>query len=124
MRTEDRSLARSIYFGIKKAKGKFVIVMDADFNHNPKYLKSFINVHHTLKLDFISGSRFANGGSSNKIHRHILSKIFNIYIQIILNIKIKDSLSGFFLIKTKIIKKKYLMKYLMATGSILLNCAF
>ena len=124
LRTEDRSLARSIYFGIKKAKGKFVIVMDADFNHNPKYLKTFINVQHKLKLDFISGSRFANGGSSNKIHRHILSKIFNIYIQIILNIKIKDSLSGFFLIKNKIIKKKIFNEIFNGYGEYFIKLCF
>lgn len=124
LRTEERGLAKSIYFGIRKARGKFVIVMDSDFNHNPKYLKTFINVQNKLELDFISGSRFTNGGSSNKIHRHILSKIFNIYIQKLLNIKIKDSLSGFFLIRTKIIKKKIFKEIFDGYGEYFIKLCF
>ena len=79
--------------------------MDSDFNHQPKDVKKIIEVFEKKNVEIVCGSRFVSGGSSNKIHRHILSLIFNKLVNFILNGKIQDNLSGFFVIKKNCILK-------------------
>lgn len=124
LRKKNRSLAESINLGLKKSHGKYIMVMDTDFNHNPKYLKKFIKYQKKFNLDFVSGSRFVSGGSSNKFHRHILSKMFNLYIQLILRLPIKDSLSGFFLIKKNILKKLSNKKIFLGYGEYFIRLCY
>ena len=124
LRKKNRSLAESINLGLKKSHGKYIMVMDTDFNHNTKYLKKFIKYQKKFNLDFVSGSRFVSGGSSNKFHRHILSKMFNLYIQLILRLPIKDSLSGFFLIKKNILKKLRNKKIFLGYGEYFIRLCY
>tara|TARA_Y100000294_G_scaffold177617_1_gene203863 strand:- start:995 stop:1702 length:708 start_codon:yes stop_codon:yes gene_type:complete len=100
-RTKNPGLAFSIKTGINKCLGKNIIVMDSDFNHKPNDVIKLIKIHKQKKFELICGSRFAKGGSSNKFYRHILSLAYNYLIIFILNGKIIDNLSGFFLIKKK-----------------------
>ena len=53
---KKRNLAKSIQEGIDKAKFDFVIWMDADFQHPPKYIDNFIK--ETTNNDVIISSRF------------------------------------------------------------------
>src|SRR5687767_13316932 len=38
LRTKDRGFANSIRCGLENASGDILIIMDSDFNHQPKYL--------------------------------------------------------------------------------------
>ena len=102
---KDRSLAKSIYKGITLSKYKNIIVMDSDFNHKPNDLKKLINVYEKKNLDFVIGSRFEQVNFKKLKLRFILSYYFCIFLSFLLDIKSPDSLSGFFIIKRKIIKK-------------------
>ena len=77
-------------------KFDYVIEMDADFSHNPKYIPVFLREIETC--DVVVGSRAVTAGGiiGRGFIRNIISKLANIYIRLILGIKnIKDATSGF-----------------------------
>lgn len=103
LRTTDRGFAKSILCGIENSKGDIIIIMDSDFNHQPKYLPFMIDALNYY--DCISASRFVYGGDMGNRFRHLLSWIFNIYVRIMTGGKITDSLYGFIAIKKEILQK-------------------
>jgi len=65
LRTVDPSLAKSIRTGLEEADGNVFVVMDSDFNHQPKYLPFMIK---SLEYyDCVTASRFMYGGSMNHV---------------------------------------------------------
>jgi len=103
LRTKNRGFANSIRCGLENAAGEIFVVMDSDFNHQPKYLPFMI--HALSHYDCVSGSRFLYGGKMLPRSRHILSWIFNIFIRTITRGTITDSLYGFFAIKRNTIER-------------------
>lgn len=103
LRKEDKGFAKSIRCGVENANGNIIIIMDSDFNHQPKYLPFMID---SLKhFDCVSGSRFVYGGSMDSRSRHLLSWFFNIYVRIMTGGQVTDSLYGFLAIKKETIQK-------------------
>ena len=103
LRLEDKGFAKSIRCGIENASGDIIIIMDSDFNHQPKYLPFMID---SLKYyDCVSASRFVYGGNMDTRSRHLLSWLFNIFVRVMTGGKVTDSLYGFFAIKKDVIKK-------------------
>ena len=103
LRTKDRGFANSIRCGLEHAKGNIFVVMDSDFNHQPKYLPFMIK-----SLDFyecVSASRFMYGGAMDSRYRHYASWIFNIFVRIVTRKFVTDSLYGYFAIKKDVIEK-------------------
>lgn len=82
-----------------------LIEMDADFSHNPVYLKEMILLIN--EYDCIIGSRNLKGGKivGRKLFRNIISIGGSIYSRIILNIPIHDITGGFNLWKKSVIEK-------------------
>jgi dolichol-phosphate mannosyltransferase len=74
---------------------EFILQMDADFSHNPKYLLSLLAAAQTS--DLALGSRYvAGGGVSNwSIFRQIISRGGGLYSRIILETPIQDLTAGF-----------------------------
>jgi dolichol-phosphate mannosyltransferase len=74
----------------------FVFEMDADFSHDPKYLKIFIG--KILEgYDLVIGSRYVNGVSvlNWPIRRLILSYMASVYTRMITGLKVMDTTAGF-----------------------------
>ena len=103
LRTENRGLANSIRHGLENAKGTVFIIMDSDFNHQPKYLPFMIQC--ISYYDCVSASRFLYGGKMDSRFRHILSWIFNIFVRLMTGGQITDSLYGFLAIKQSVIEE-------------------
>jgi len=98
VRENERGLASAISRGLKEATGRIIILMDTDFNHNPKYLKKMIKLVENNNL--VVGSRFVSGGGmKNAMFRWICSYVFNSLVSIFLNLKTKDNQSGFIAIR-------------------------
>ena len=76
-------------------KYDLIIQMDADFSHNPNYIKKLI--FESKKYDLILGSRYVkNGGTKNwGIIRRYVSKGGNIYASLLLSLPVKDATGGF-----------------------------
>ena len=82
-------------YGLKLPQIGYLMEMDADFSHDPNYLKDF---RETIKnCDLVIGSRYINGISivNWPITRLLLSYFASIYVQIITGMPVKDPTSGF-----------------------------
>lgn len=99
IRRNERGLATAIKRGFTATSGKYVLVMDTDFNHNPTEIPRFFN--QLKKHHLVIGSRFIrNGGMENK-SRYWLSYMYNLGLCILLQNQVHDNLSGFFMIKRR-----------------------
>jgi dolichol-phosphate mannosyltransferase len=96
VRTEEHGLATAIAYGIHKAEGDCVAVMDTDFNHDPAMLPQMVKFLEYY--DIIIGSRFVMGGGMEELWRYYASFIFNLFVRIVLRTQIQDNLCGFFTI--------------------------
>jgi dolichol-phosphate mannosyltransferase len=94
LRREDKGLASSILYGIKKSTGSHILVMDSDFNHKPEYIPFMIQSLNCY--DFVTGSRFLYGGMMDSRSRHLLSWGFNMFVRAYSGGSITDNLYGFF----------------------------
>jgi len=103
LRKKDFSLGKAIGYGIKKSKGKLIIVMDTDLTHDPIMLKRMVS--NCKNYDLVSSSRYVKGGSMYSIFHFFFSLIFNFFLSIILKSKMKDNLGGYFCVKRSFIKK-------------------
>ncbi len=103
IRKNARGLASAIRRGIEQSVGDIIVVMDTDFNHEPRLIPRL--VEKCGRYDMVVGSRFVKGGGMTNKTRETLSRLFNILIRIILGSPVHDNLSGFFAIKTKELDK-------------------
>lgn len=72
-----------------------IIEMDADFSHDPKHIPEFLEL--IKEYDLIVGSRFVPGGKNIRpgIIRNMVTRFANLYIRLVLGIKIRDATSGY-----------------------------
>ncbi|HSX00443.1 MAG TPA: polyprenol monophosphomannose synthase [Patescibacteria group bacterium] len=91
---------------LKQKKFDYIIQMDADLSHNPKYLIDLINEAKKGR-DFVATSRYMKGGGILDwgLHRRILSRGGNIYTRLILGNKITDYTNGLNMFSTKLLNE-------------------
>lgn len=77
-------------------KFDYIIQMDADLSHDPKYLKDFIEAAQN-GADFVVASRYIKGGGTPDwgLHRKLLSRGGNLYTRLFLGSKITDYTGGY-----------------------------
>lgn len=98
IRRGERGLATAIRRGLEAAVGEIVLVMDTDFNHEPKLVPRL--VEECDKYDFVIGSRYIKGGGMENKTREWLSRLFNVFlVRPIIGSPVYDNLSGFFAMK-------------------------
>lgn len=80
---------------LKRSEIKYVIEMDGDYSHHPKYIPLFLN--EIKDADIIIGSRYVNGGkdSERSYLRRTMSKLANLFIRKYLGFNILDCSSGY-----------------------------
>jgi dolichol-phosphate mannosyltransferase len=98
-RTGQRGLGISYRDGFRHALETdcdFVVQMDADRSHDPKYLPAMIAAA-AAGADLVVGSRYMNGISvvNWPLRRIILSTFANLYIRTITGLELKDCTSGY-----------------------------
>ena len=86
-----RDLSLSCIRGFELSKFDNILVMDADLQHNPKYLNLLIKRFRKEKIDFLVACI-----------RFFLSKIIIILFNFLLGFRTNDPMSGFFIFKKKI----------------------
>ncbi|MDD4979715.1 MAG: polyprenol monophosphomannose synthase [Candidatus Omnitrophica bacterium] len=82
----------------------YIIEMDADFSHDPKYIPDFLEA--IKDNDVVLGSRFIRGGRDmgRTFIRRIISWLGNVYVRRILGIKIHDCSSGYRCFRRKVLE--------------------
>ena len=82
----------------------FLITMDGDFSHDPKYIPRLLE--KSGKNNFVIGSRFCqNGKSDYKGLRKVISKLGNIFAKKILNLKINEITTYYRVYSVNVLKK-------------------
>ena len=73
----------------------FIIQMDADWSHHPRYLPEMMRL--VGSADFVIGSRYVPGGGTLNwgFGRRLLSKFGSFYARAVLGVKITDFTGGF-----------------------------
>jgi dolichol-phosphate mannosyltransferase len=73
----------------------FLIQMDADWSHHPKYLETMLRL--APGADFVIGSRYLSGGGTSNwgIGRRLLSRFGSLYSRLILQADFSDFTGGF-----------------------------
>lgn len=94
VRTQEKGLATAIKHGILHSNGDVVVVMDTDFNHDPRMLPQMVKFLEYY--DIIIGSRFTMGGGMEDNLRYYFSFLYNVFVRLVLRTQIQDNLSGFF----------------------------
>jgi dolichol-phosphate mannosyltransferase len=97
VRTQERGLATAIKYGILKSSGEVVVVMDTDFNHEPRMIPQMVKFLEFY--DLVTGSRFVMGGGMEDMRRYYYSLYYNLFVRMLLRLQVQDNLSGFFAIR-------------------------
>lgn len=97
VRVRDRGLAKSIREGVEVARGRVLVVMDTDFNHDPAMIAQMVDL--LRYYDLVIGSRFVMRGGMEDVARYRLSLLYNMFIRLLFHTQIQDNLSGFFAVR-------------------------
>jgi len=82
-------------YALDNLNADYVLTMDCDFSHNPKYIPQFIK--ELGKFDVLIGSRYIKGGGTYNwpLYRRIISSGANLLAKTVLRLKNNDCTSGF-----------------------------
>ena len=96
---KEKDLSKSILYGIKKSKYNNLIIMDGDLQHNPKYLPLLTKIFLKKKYDILVAVRNFKKRSGLSSIRFLLSLLLITLVNLFLDKKTSDPMSGFFVIK-------------------------
>lgn len=100
-------LGTAYVHGLKYARGNFVIIMDADFSHHPKFIVEMIRVQKEKDYDIVTGTRYAgNGGVYGwDLKRKLVSRGANLLADTVLRPGVSDLTGSFRLYKKSVLEK-------------------
>eukprot|EP00270_Netrium_digitus_P006164 TRINITY_DN1842_c1_g1_i1.p1 TRINITY_DN1842_c1_g1~~TRINITY_DN1842_c1_g1_i1.p1 ORF type:complete len:267 (-),score=53.24 TRINITY_DN1842_c1_g1_i1:162-926(-) len=102
--------------GLRHSSGDFVILMDADLSHHPKYIPQFIRKQKETKADIVTGSRYISGGGvwGWDFKRKVTSRGANVLSHTLLWPSCSDLTGSFRLYKREVLEQ--LMREVVSTG--------
>jgi len=106
-RSGKLGLGTAYIYGIESATGEFVILMDADMSHHPKYIPEFIKLQKQYNFDIVTGTRYSLGGGVYgwDLRRKLTSRVANYIADLLLNPGVSDLTGSFRLYKKNVLKK-------------------
>ena len=106
-RAKKLGLGTAYVHGIKHATGNFIVIMDADLSHHPKFIPDFIRKQKEGNFDLVSGTRYAGGGGVNgwDLKRKVISRGANFVTQVLLRPGASDLTGSFRLYKKEVLEK-------------------
>lgn len=108
-RTGKLGLGTAYVHGLQFARGNFIIIMDADFSHHPKFIPQMIATQQSGDYDIVTGTRYAPGGGVYgwDLRRRLTSKGANIFADTVLRPGISDLTGSFRLYKRSALEKLF-----------------
>ncbi|CAI9110911.1 OLC1v1011012C1 [Oldenlandia corymbosa var. corymbosa] len=105
-RPKKLGLGTAYIHGLKHASGNFVVIMDADLSHHPKYLASFIKKQMETGADIVTGTRYVKGGGVHgwNLMRKLTSRGANVLAQTLLWPGVSDLTGSFRLYKKSVLE--------------------
>jgi dolichol-phosphate mannosyltransferase len=106
-RKEKRGRGSAGVDGFKYALAQdadYILEMDADFSHDPKYIPELLE--YMKDADLVLGSRSVEGGADvgRSPMRQSITKMANFYIRVMFGMKVRDCNSGFRCFKRKVVE--------------------
>ena len=100
-------LGTAYVHGLQYARGNFVIIMDADFSHHPKFIAQMIHKQKEKDYDIVTGTRYAgNGGVYGwDLKRKFVSRGANLFADTVLRPGVSDLTGSFRLYKRAVLEK-------------------
>lgn len=88
-----------------KMDADYIIEMDADFSHDPKYIPKLLS--KIMGCDVVLGSRLIKGGKDARESpiRRLITVLANLYIQLLLGLRVKDCNSGYRCFRREVLEK-------------------
>lgn len=100
-RQQSKGLGNAVVEGVQQARGKEIVVMDADFSHDPQDIPAVLNELRQGN-DFVMGSRYCEGGKTEDKERRygifpnsLISKVYCSLASTLLRLDLKDPMNGF-----------------------------
>lgn len=104
-------LGTAYVHGLQFATGNFVIIMDADFSHHPKYIPKMIEIQKESNADIVTGTRYAKRGDLKggvygwDLIRKFTSRGANLIADVMLMPGVSDLTGSFRLYKKNVLEK-------------------
>ncbi|KAK6178619.1 hypothetical protein SNE40_013369 [Patella caerulea] len=106
-REKKLGLGTAYIHGVKHATGDFVLIMDADMSHHPKFIPQFIEKQLEGDYDVVTGTRYAGDGGVHgwDFKRKLISRGANYIVQVLLRPGVSDSTGSFRLYRKEVLEK-------------------
>ena len=104
-------LGTAYVHGLQFVTGNYVIIMDADFSHHPKFISQMIAKQKTLSTnggyDIVTGTRYAGDGGvfGWDLKRKLVSRGANLFADTVLRPGVSDLTGSFRLYKKTVLQK-------------------
>ncbi|OOF96563.1 glycosyltransferase family 2 protein [Aspergillus carbonarius ITEM 5010] len=104
-------LGTAYVHGLQYTTGNFVIIMDADFSHHPKFIPQMIQIQAQSDADIVTGTRYASldgvkGGVYGwDLFRKFTSRTANLIADVMLMPGVSDLTGSFRLYKKSVLEK-------------------
>jgi len=106
-RAKKLGLGTAYVHGMQYATGDFIVIMDADLSHHPKFIPEFISLQKKHDYDVVSGTRYVGSGGVYgwDFKRKLISRGANFVTQILLRPGASDLTGSFRLYKKQVLLK-------------------
>lgn len=91
----------AIKSGLRIAMGEWIVMMDADGQHNPEDIARLLEYKDTH--DMVVGAR--NRGSKTELHRDMANSIYNWLASYVTKFKVEDLTSGFRMVRSATVRQ-------------------
>ncbi|RDA82815.1 hypothetical protein CP532_2112, partial [Ophiocordyceps camponoti-leonardi (nom. inval.)] len=100
-------LGTAYVHGLGFAKGNFVIIMDADFSHHPKFIPRMVEVQRAGNYDIVTGTRYRSGGGvfGWDLRRKLVSRGANLFADTVLRPGVSDLTGSFRLYRRSVLER-------------------
>ncbi|MFA6511769.1 MAG: polyprenol monophosphomannose synthase [Patescibacteria group bacterium] len=105
-RPKKMGLATAVIRGLSEARGTYCIVMDADLSHDTAILPAML-IQLRAGVDVVIGSRYIEEGGviGWPLRRQMMSTFATWVAKILLNVKEKDPMSGYFGLRREVFER-------------------
>lgn len=105
IRFTEKGLASAVIAGFEMVTGDIIVVMDADLSHPPERIAALADSIVNDGSDFVIGSRFVEGGSSDHfdVFRRMKARVSKLVARPFT--KVKDPMAGFFAFPAGLLEK-------------------
>ncbi len=105
-RKSKLGLGTAYIHGMKHARGEFIIIMDADLSHHPKFIRQMVAEQKRGDFDVVSGTRYVGGGGVHgwDLKRKVISRGANFVTQLLLRPGASDLTGSFRLYRKSVLQ--------------------